>query len=108
MINRPTLKLPARSSASSTTRAYHPFEHGHGPGDPGQVPGDPIEPDHGPGDPVEPGPGDPVDPGNAPRDIAGPVFHVRYPLLKAFWRDMTPPPAVVSIVRRRTKMIQSN
>lgn len=108
MINRPTLKLPTKTNVSSTTRSDHPGDHGHGPGDPDQAPGDPIEPDHGPGDPVEPGPGDPVNPGNAPRDLAEPIFHVRYPLLKAFWRDMAPPPKVVAIVRRRTRMIASN
>ncbi len=108
MISRPTLKLPARTGARSTPRSSHPVDSGHGPGDPGQAPGDPIEPDHGPGDPVEPGPGDPVSPDQGPRDMAGPVHHVRYPLLKAFWRDLAPTPAVVSTVRRRPRMLESN
>ena len=108
MISRPTLKLPTKTAASSTMRAAHPGNSTHGPGDPGQAPGDPIEPDHGPGDPVEPGPGDPVNPGHGPHDMAEPVHHVRYPLLKAFWRDAAPAAAVVSTVRRRAKTLESN
>jgi hypothetical protein len=108
LINRTTLKLPTKTGATSTTRADHPVNASHGPGDPGQAPGDPIEPDHGPGDPVEPGPGDPVDPGHGPHDMAEPVHHVRYPLLKAFWREAAPKSPVVSTVRRRAKTLEPN
>lgn len=102
MSNRTTLKLPTRSADSPATGPVRAPGHAPGPGDPidpAQVPGDPAEPDQGPGDPIGPdhGPGDP----------AQPVHHVRYPLLKAFWRDVAPPRVVVSTVRRRPRTIES-
>jgi hypothetical protein len=39
----------------------------------------------------------------APLEAAHPVHHVRYPLLKAFWRDSTPASPAISTVRRRLK-----
>ena len=104
IINGSTLKLPARTGASTTTAHSRLAAPGQGPGDPidpGQSPGDPMPPEQAPGDPISPdhGPGDPVTP----------VHHVRYPLLKAFWRDVAPPPVpVVSTLRRRSRSIGSN
>ena len=98
MLNRTTLKLPARNRHTTTQDSPCFTGSEQGPGDPV----DPIEPDQRPGDPIGPdhGPGDPVEP----------VHHVRYPLLKAFWREAAPAPASVSVstVRRRPKAIESN
>jgi len=96
MLNRTTLKLPPRNGRPTTKSSPGTMGPEHGPGDPG----DPIEPDNRPGDPIGPdhGPGDPAEP----------VHHVRYPLLKAFWRETAVAPASVSIVRRRPKAIESD
>ena len=55
MLNRPTLKLPARSGTTAPKSSARAAASDHRPGDP-------LDPDHGTGDPIDPdqNPGDPI------------------------------------------------